>query len=183
MTADRFVIRHVQSINELSKLFRSKQIRYTRHDSEKPKNKIHKKACYNGNGNGNRSNNDSDSNVSDYNEENLHNNGYGDSNEINQNKEEDTKNSIIIEKSTDNHNDFKHSNNSLFDDIDYTCDTKVDDLELNFYKESNFNTKTNENETTSSSFESSNDDIENWRGKGKKPNTNLSLAKKKKKEY
>lgn len=181
MTADRFVIRHVQSINEHSKLFRSKQIRYTRHDSEKPKNKIHKKACYSGNGNGNSANNDSDSNVSDYNEDNLNNNGYGDSNEINQNKEEDTQNSIIIEKSTDNHNDFKHSNNSLFDDIDYTCDSKDDDLELHFYKESDFNTKTNENETTSSSFESSNDDIENWRGKGKNPNTNLSLAKKKKK--
>lgn len=180
MTADRFVIRHIQSINEHSKLFRSKQIRYT-HDNEKPKNKIHKKACYNGNSNGNSAHNDSDSNVSDYNEENLNNNGYGDSNEINQNKEEDTQNSITIEKSTDNHNHFKRRHKSLFDDIDYTCDTKDNDLELHFYKESDFNTKTNENETTSSSFESSNDDIENWRGKGKNPNTNLCLAKKKKK--
>jgi len=96
MTADRFIIRHVQSINEHSKLFRSKQIRCICHDSEKPKNRIHKKACYNGNGNGNSANNDSDSNVSDYNEENLNNNGYGDSNEINQNKEEDTQNSIQL---------------------------------------------------------------------------------------
>ncbi|KAL5237639.1 hypothetical protein ACI65C_005049 [Semiaphis heraclei] len=81
MTADRFVIRHVQSINEHSKLFRSKQIRFT-HENEKTKNTIHRKASSDGNGNGSSDHNDSD-NVFDYNEGNLNNNDYGDSDEIN----------------------------------------------------------------------------------------------------
>jgi hypothetical protein len=161
VTADRFIIRHVQSINEHSKLFRSKQIRYT-HNNEKTKNEMYIKACNNGNGNGNSAHNDSDNNVSDYNEENLNNNSNDDdSNETNNNMEEDTQNSITTEKSTDNHNRFKRSHKSIFDDIYYTCDTKDNNLESYFYKESDFNTTTNENETTSSSFESSNDDIEN----------------------
>ncbi|KAF0716405.1 Uncharacterized protein FWK35_00030084, partial [Aphis craccivora] len=158
MTADRFVIRHIQSINEHSKLFRSKQIRFT-HDNEKP---IHRKASSDGNGNGNSDHNDSDNNVFDYNEDNLNNNDYGDSNEISTNMKEDT---ITTEKSADNHNRFTLSCKSIFDDIDsdidYTYDRKDNDLESNVYKESDFN-------NDSSSFESSNDDIENWKKKSSK---------------
>lgn len=80
------------------------------------------------NGNGKTAHNDSDSHFSDYNEDNLNNNGYCDSIETNKNMKEDSQNSITTEKSTPNHNRYKRSHKSIFDDIDYTCYTKNNDL-------------------------------------------------------
>lgn len=185
MTADRFVIRHVQSIYEQSKLFRSKQLRNI---NIKNKRKILPE-CDSDMENSHKKN-DQELNYDncDYDYETSFKNDNSDLNESTSKVTQIELNSIYPQspgiKRKINKNLFSPADKKTDIDSDENSDNDIKTL-FDLKKNDIDSTKNNLNDTDSNSLETSSctsTDIENWRGKGENPTAKLSLPKKVKKK-
>ncbi|CAI6370090.1 unnamed protein product [Macrosiphum euphorbiae] len=188
MTADRFVIRHVKSIDEHSKLFRSMQLRNTYANINiNNKRDILLPEC------------DSDIEIShkktehelindicDYDYETSFRNNDSNSNESISKVTQIEINSIYPQSPNIKRKINKHLFSPAGRKIDIDSENSDNDIKtlLDFKKNDINSTINNLNDNDSNSLETSScisSDIENWRGKGENPTAKLSIIKKYKK--